>query len=85
MALIGAQTNLNVTVLIDYQKKDQQNIENLYKKKLLRKKHVRAPMPTKCFSANEADIEDMFNPEFYIMLVNRTFKSSVTGLARFTR
>ena len=76
VALIGAQTNLNVTVLIDYQKKDQQNIENLYKKKLLRKKHVLTYADY--VSANEADIEDMFNPEFYIMLVNRTFKSSVT-------
>ena len=29
VALIGAQTNLNVAVLIDYQKKDRQMIENL--------------------------------------------------------
>ena len=76
VALIGAQTNLNVAVLIDYQKKDQQNIENMYKKKLLRKNHVLTYADY--VSANEADIEDMFNPEFYIILVNRTFKSSVT-------
>ena len=35
VALIGAQTNLNVAVLIDFQKKDQQSIENLCKGKLL--------------------------------------------------
>ena len=40
VALIGAQTHLNVAVLIDYQKKDRQVIENLYKRKLLDKKHV---------------------------------------------
>jgi ABC-type cobalamin/Fe3+-siderophores transport system ATPase subunit len=30
VAMIGAQKHLNVAVLIDYQKKDQQSIENLY-------------------------------------------------------
>ena len=39
VALIGAQTNLNVAVFIDYQKKDRQVIENLYKRRLLNKKH----------------------------------------------
>ena len=75
VALIGAQTNLNVAVLIDYQKRDQQNIENLYKKKLLRKNHILTYADF--VSASEADIEDMFSPEFYLKLVNRTFKSSV--------
>ena len=75
VALIGAQTNLNVAVLIDYQKKDQQNIENLYKKKLLRKNHALtyADFVTK----GEADIEDMFDPKFYLKLVNGAFGSSI--------
>jgi hypothetical protein len=38
VALLGAQSNLNIAVLIDYQKKDRQSIENLCKKKLLEKK-----------------------------------------------
>ena len=75
VALIGAQTNLNVAVLVDYQKKDQQSIQNLYRKKLLRKNHVLTYADF--VSASEADIEDMFSPEFYLKLVNRTFKSSV--------
>ena len=75
VALIGAQTNLNVTVLIDYQKKDQQNIENLYKKKLLRKNHVLTYADF--VSKGEADIEDMFDPKFYLKLVNGTFGSSI--------
>ena len=45
VALIGAQKHLNVAVLIDYQKKDQQNIENLYKKSYLRRKGS-SPMRT---------------------------------------
>ena len=40
VALIGANTDLNIAVLIDYQKKDRQMIENLYKKKLLKQNHV---------------------------------------------
>ena len=75
VALIGAQTNLNVAVLIDYQKRDQQNIENLYKKKLLHKNHVLTYADF--VAGEEADIEDMFSPEFYLKLVNHTFGSSV--------
>ena len=75
VALIGAQTNLNVAVFVDFQKKDRQGIENLYKKKLLNKKNV---ITFADFVENdEADIEDMFNPDFYLKLVNKAFGSSV--------
>lgn len=40
VALIGAQTNLNVAILIDYHEKDHQSIENLYTRKLLKKNKV---------------------------------------------
>ena len=75
MALIGAQTNLNVAVLIDYQKKDKQIIENLYKRKLLKKKSVLTFADYT--GGREADIEDMFRPEFYLKLVNGTFGASI--------
>ncbi len=75
VALIGAQTDLNVAVLIDFQKKDQQSIENLYKRRLLKKQKVLTYADF--VSGNEADIEDMFNPEFYLELVNGAFGSSV--------
>ena len=75
VALIGAQKDLQVAVLIDYQKKDQQSIEHLYKMKLLEKKGV---FTYAQFSeADEADVEDMFNPEFYLKLVNGEFGSSI--------
>ena len=69
VALIGAQKKLNVAVLIDFQKKDQEAIENLYKQKLLTKTHV---LTYADFTpSNEADVEDMFEPEFYLGLVFR--------------
>ena len=75
VALIGAQTNLNVAVLFDLQKKDKQKIEHIYKKKLLRKKNILTCADF--VSANEADIEDLFAPEFYLELVNGAFGSSI--------
>ena len=39
-ALIGVQSGMNVAALIDFQKKDQQQIENLHRKLLLEQNHV---------------------------------------------
>lgn len=75
VAMIGAQTNLNVAVLIDYQKKDKQKIGNLYKNKLLGKNHVLTYADF--VPGVEADIEDMFSPEFYLKLVNGAYGSAV--------
>ena len=77
VALIGAQNNLNVAVLIDYQKRDEQRIENLYKKKLLEAKRVFTY--ANFVSANEADIEDMFDTDFYLKLVKCEFNQSISS------
>lgn len=70
-ALIGAQKNLNVATLIDFQKGDQQMVENLYKKKLLERTHV---LTFADFTATkEADIEDMFGDDFYLSLINAEY------------
>ena len=76
VALLGANTNLNIAVLIDYEKKDQQKVENLYKKKLLKQNKVLTYADF--VTADEADIEDMFAPEFYLKLVSEEFEASVT-------
>ena len=76
VALIGAQQNLNVAVLVDYQKKDQQVIQNLYKRRLLDQSHV--VTFADFVSASEADIEDMFEPPFYLTLVNGVYGSTVS-------
>ena len=76
VALIGAQTKLNVAVLIDYQKRDRQSIENLYKTKLMEKKKIHTYADF--VEADEADIEDLFSDEFYLRLVNGEFETNLT-------
>jgi predicted ATP-dependent endonuclease of OLD family len=67
-ALLGSQKGLTVATLIDLQKKDQQSIDNLYRRKLLHKSHV---LTFAEFTGTaEADIEDMFDVGFYLKLVN---------------
>ncbi len=76
VSLLGAQTNLNIAVLIDFQKKDEQEIQNLYKTKLLKQNKVLTYADF--VQGNEADIEDMFDPDFYLKLVNSGFETSLT-------
>lgn len=71
VALIGSQKNLNVATLIDYQKSDKQMVENLYKKKLLEKSHVLTFADF--VGSAEADIEDMFDADLYLQLVNTEY------------
>ncbi len=71
VALLGAQKGLTIATLIDLQGKDKQTIENLYKKKLLKKKNV---LTFADFTNTaEADIEDMFTTSFYLSLVNAEY------------
>ena len=75
VALVGANTNLNVAVLIDYKKSDQQAIERFYKNKLLKKKSV---LTYADFTeSSEADIEDMFDADLYLQIVNGEYQSSI--------
>ena len=75
VALVGAQSGINAAVLIDFQEKDSQIIENLYKEKLLKKNQV---LTFADFTeADEADIEDLFEPDFYLDLVNAEFGTMI--------
>ena len=75
VALIGAQTHLNVAVLIDFHKSDRQQFENLYKEKLLKKRKVRNYAEfTQC---DEADVEDLFSSDFYLRLVNSEYGTTI--------
>ncbi len=77
VALLGAQRGLNVATLIDIQKKGKQTIENLYKKKLLKKKNV---LTYADFTGTaEADVEDMFTPPFYLSLVNAEYAAQMNS------
>lgn len=77
VALLGAQKGLKIATLIDIQKKDQQTIENLYKRKLLKKKNV---LTFGDFTGTgEADIEDMFGHSFYLSLVNSEYSTDLVS------
>ncbi len=72
---IGANPKMNVAVLIDFEKNRHQIIKNLYKEELLDKSKV---MTFADFTnTEEADIEDMFDPDFYLKLVNGEFNTSI--------
>ena len=75
IALIGAKAELNLATLIDVQAADRQRIEDLYKRKLLQKQNVHTWADF--LERPEADIEDMFEPEFYLQLVNGEFGSEI--------
>ncbi|QNI34971.1 ATP-binding protein [Alloacidobacterium dinghuense] len=74
-ALLGSQQDLNVATLIDIQQKDKQSIDNLYKKKLLQQKNVLTFADF--IGKKEADIEDMFEADFYLKLVNAEYKATL--------
>ena len=76
VALMGSQPDLNLAVLVDYQKRDQQKIEDLYKSKLTRKKQVLTYADF--VEGTEADVEDMLGDEFYLELVNGEYGTSLT-------
>ena len=76
VALIGANTKLNIAVLVDFQKKDSQKIDNLCKRELLKQNQVHTY--AEFVEADEADVEDMFAPEFYLKLVNGEFETNLT-------
>lgn len=78
VAMIGAQKSLRVATLTDLQKSHKQMIENLYKRKLLKKNHV---LTFADFTGRpEADIEDMFELDFYLGLVNEEFRGQLPNL-----
>ncbi|HEY7608345.1 MAG TPA: AAA family ATPase [Alphaproteobacteria bacterium] len=62
----------NLAVLMDLQSADPHAVENLFKKKLLAKNRV---LTFADFTwGREADIEDMFDIDFYLRLVNEDFR-----------
>jgi hypothetical protein len=70
VALFQSQKNVNVATMLDTQKKDEQKIEAL-KTRLRTAAHVLTFADF--LAAREADVEDMFDPEFYVSLVNAAF------------
>lgn len=75
VALLGSQKRLNVVTLIDFQKKDQQAIENMWRRKLIAKKQVLTYADF--VEADEADVEDVLGTTLYVELVNAEYKDSL--------
>lgn len=71
VALLAPQSGMNVAVLLDVHKQDRRLVEELYKKKLLKKKKVLTYADV--LNREEADVEDLFAREFYVSLVNREY------------
>ncbi|MBX3648155.1 MAG: AAA family ATPase [Rhodocyclaceae bacterium] len=71
VALLAPQKGMNVATLLDIQSSDRALIEDLYKKKLLKKKQVITYGDF--VGKNEADVEDMFERDFYVNLFNAEF------------
>lgn len=77
VALLAPQKGMNVATLLDIQNSDRAQIEDLYKKKLLKKKQVATYAE---FSGKaEADVEDIFDRDFYVDLVNAEFAKELKG------
>ncbi len=77
VALLSSQMKLKIVTLIDFSNSDKDKIENLYKKKLLKKKNV---LTFADFTAmKESDIEDMFEEAFYLTLVNAEYAANLSA------
>jgi predicted ATPase len=71
VALLAPQKGINVATLLDIGKGDRAQIEDLYKKKLLKQKQVATYADFT--GTDEADVEDMFERDFFVKLVNAEF------------
>jgi len=71
VSLLAPQKGMNVATLLDIQNSDRPQIEDLYKKKLLNKKQVATYADF--IGSAEADVEDMFERDFYVQMVNAEF------------
>ncbi|MFN4140980.1 AAA family ATPase [Aestuariivirga sp.] len=71
VSLLAPQKGMNVATLLDIQNSDRALIEDLYKKKLLKKQQVTTYADFA--GTKEADVEDMFDRDFYLSLVNAEF------------
>ena len=63
---------LNVAVLTDFERGQKRKLEDLYKAALL--EHERIILATEVAEKEEADIEDFFEPAFFVELINKTYE-----------
>ena len=76
VALLGSQTSMNIATLIDFQEKDRQTIENMWRRKLVQRKQVLTYADF--VDAKEADVEDVIGAAFYLKLVNAEYAAALS-------
>lgn len=74
VTLLGGN-QLNAVALMDVSKKDQQRVDNLLRNGFLAKNGLIEL--SEFVGQNEADIEDLFAPAFYLKLVNGAYKKEL--------
>jgi len=62
---------LNVAVLTDYERGQKRKLDDLHRAALL--EHDRIVLATEIAEKDEADIEDFFDPAFFVDLINRCY------------
>lgn len=77
VSLLGSQKGMKIAVLLDVQDSERDMVEALYKKKLLNRKNVHTYAD--CLANFEADVEDMFDRDFYLKLVNSEYAKQLAG------
>ena len=70
VSIIKSREDVNAVALLDAQKQHRQAIDNLHKKHLLEKEHVLTYADFMSDCHKETDVEDLFEREFYLDLVN---------------
>lgn len=63
--------NLNIVVLTDYDRGQKRKLEDLYRSALLEEQRI--ILATEIAGKEEADIEDFFEPELFVDLLNATY------------
>lgn len=75
VSLLGYQKDINIAVVLDYSRGEANQIENLYKQKLLQENNV--IIYSMFVEIEEASIEDLFYPSTYLKLINKVFGLSL--------
>lgn len=75
-SLLGAQKHLNVVALLDVAK-DRRVVDRIYERKILAKRNVLTYADF--LETDEADVEDLFEREFYVDLVNKEFERDLSS------
>ena len=71
VALLAPQSGMNVAAVLDVHNRDRSLVDELYKKRLLKKRNIITYAAI--LERKEADIEDLFSRDFYISLVNKEY------------